>query len=220
MTKFLLKLFNYSILPFLIFLFLSTQAQEDWKLSSTKEGIEVYTKLPPHSSFKAIKTVLTVNAPLSNLAYVLMDVNKTVEWVYASKNCKTLKQYSSTDVVYYSEVIVPWPASNRDFAIRITLSQDPRTRVITIVAENKPTFLPEIPGLVRIQESSGKWMITPLANGLSRIEYILQVNPGGNVPAWLVNLFATHGPFESFKNLRTQVKKKEYEGKKLAGVKD
>lgn len=211
---------RYFLLIQLMWCTISVKCQDDWTLNTIKDGIEVYTKLPAHSSFKAIKTVLTVDAPLSRLAYVLMDVNRTGEWVYASKNCRTLKQYSPSDVVYYSEVIVPWPASNRDFAIRITLTQDPISKIITILAENKPKFLPEISGLVRIQESSGKWVITPLANGLNRIEYFLQVDPGGYVPAWLVNLFATHGPLESFKGLRTQVKKKDYDGKKLVGIKD
>jgi hypothetical protein len=202
------------VLPILSF------SQENWQFNSKKEGIEVYTMLPANSSFKAIKTALTVDASLSKLAYVLMDVEKTGDWVYQSKNCKTLKQYSPSDVIYYSEVIVPWPFNNRDFAIRITLTQDKATKIITVIAENKPDFLPQKPGLVRIQSSNGKWVITPLANGKTRIEYLLQVDPGGNIPAWLVNLFATKGPYESFKGLREQVKKKEYDGKHLTGIKD
>jgi hypothetical protein len=149
-----------------------------------------------------------------------MDVNRTNEWVYAAKNCKILKQYSPTDLIYYSEVVVPPPFNNRDFAIRITMTQDKITRNITVIADSKPDFLPEKPGLVRIHQSIGKWQITPVANGLTKVEYILQVDPGGAIPAWLVNLFATKGPFESFKGLREQVKKKDYDGKKLSGIRD
>jgi hypothetical protein len=215
-----LRIFTIALMFFYLFLFVSAIAQEKWKFNGVKEGIELYTKLDPNASFKTIKTVLTVDAPLSKIAWVLMDVNRTDEWVYAAKNCKTLKQYSATDLIYYSEVVVPPPFNNRDFAIRITLTQDKSTKQITVLADSKPDFLPEKPGLVRIHQSTGKWLISPMPNGLTRVEYILQVDPGGLIPAWVVNLFATKGPFESFKGLREQIKKKDYDGKKLAGIRD
>ncbi|MBZ4171030.1 hypothetical protein JYG45_24340, partial [Escherichia fergusonii] len=84
----------------------------------------------------------------------------------------------------------------------IGISQDVQSKAVTILAQNKPTYLPEKKNIVRIQQSSGKWLISPLNNGLTRIEYVLQVDPGGWLPAWLVNLFAARGPYESFKNLR------------------
>jgi hypothetical protein len=34
-----------------------------------------------------------------------------------------------------------------------------------------------------------------------QIMYTFEANPGGSVPAWLVNSFADKGPFESFKKL-------------------
>jgi hypothetical protein len=37
--------------------------------------------------------------------------------------------------------------------------------------------------------------------------YTFETDPGGNVPAWLVNSFADKGPFESFKKLGELLKK-------------
>ena len=74
--------------------------------------------------------------------------------------------------------------------------------------------------IVRIQESYSKWVITPLQNGQVKIEYELRVDPGGKVPVWLINMFATKGPFETFKKLREQVKKPFYSHISLPFIKD
>jgi hypothetical protein len=46
----------------------------------------------------------------------------------------------------------------------------------------------------------------PSSNSIS-IVYILEADPGGSVPAWMVNMFIDKGPFESFKKLSGLLKK-------------
>jgi hypothetical protein len=191
-----------------------------WKLHAEKDGVQVFTQPVNNSAFKAVKAVGVVEASMSRIAYVLMDVKTTKEWVYGTKVCTLLKQMTPSDLIYYSEVDLPWPVSNRDFIIRITLSQDPKTRVMTIVAENMPTYISEKNGIIRIQRSSGLWHITPVDATHVRVEYTLQVDPGGWIPAWLVNMVASTGPYQSFIGLRKQVKKEKYGDARLEGITD
>lgn len=195
-------------------------AQNNWELKQDKEGIKVYTKNMDNSAFRAIKTVCTIDATPSVLTAVLLDINNSTEWVYATKKAVLLKQPSPDELYYYSEIAVPWPVSNRDFIVRLKVTQDERTRAVTVVADNQPTYLPENKNIVRVPQSYSKWVIEPLPNNQVKIEYILQVDPGGTVPAWLINLFATKGPFESFKSLREQVKKPVYKQARLAFIKN
>ena len=37
--------------------------------------------------------------------------------------------------------------------------------------------------------------------------YIFEIDPGGSVPAWFVNMFADKGPYETFKQLAETLKK-------------
>lgn len=208
---------TYSLLlliPFYCF------SQNEWSLKLDKEGIKVYTKNAENSAFKAVKTTCTIATSLTKLTAVLLDINSSKDWVYATKSCTILKQPSPSELFYHSEVNIPWPVNNRDFIVRLKVTQDPVTRVVTVDGENKPTYLPENKGVVRIQHCYSKWIITPEANGQVKIEYVLQVDPGGMVPAWLINLFATKGPFESFKSLRLQVKKPAYNHVSLPFIKD
>lgn len=206
-----LMLFSFSSL---------TNAQDDWVLKSNRDGIKVYTKNLDNSPFKAIRTICTIDASLSRLTAVLLDINSTADWVYGTKSCTLLKQVSSSELFYYSEIEIPWPVSNRDFIVKLKVTQDPQTKIVTVDGDNMPNMLPENKNIVRIQKSFSRWLITPVSSNKVQVEYILQVDPGGSVPAWLINLFATNGPFESFKKLREQVKKPLYDAIRLPFIKD
>ena len=192
----------------------------EWCLKQDREGIKVYTKNLVNSPFKSVKAVCTIDASLSSLTAVLMDINSTTDWVYSTKSCTLLKQSSPSELFYYSEVSIPWPVSNRDFIVRLAVYQDSKTKAVTVLGENKPKYLPENKNIVRIPKSYSKWLITPLSNKHVQIEYVLEVDPGGNVPAWLINMFATKGPFETFQKLRNQVKKATYSQVSLPFIRD
>jgi hypothetical protein len=201
-------------------LFHMASAQKKWKLISEKDGIYVYIQNLENSKFKAVRAVCTVDCGVTKLSYVLMDVSNTKDWVYATKICKLLKKMSPTDIFYYSEVELPWPVSNRDFIIRITLTQDEKTKIARIVAENHPEYVPEKKNVIRIPKSAGNWTLTPLGDGRTKVEYVIHVDPGGSVPAWMVNMLADVGPHSSFTKLKKEVKKEKYNGVKLDGISD
>lgn len=188
---------------------LITYGQTNWTLKNDKDGIKIYTKTIENSDYKGIKVKCSLPATLSQFTAVIMDVNTAGEWLYATKSSTLLKQVSPGEVYYYSEVSLPWPVNNRDFICHLTASQDPRTKVVTIDGPVVPDYMPAKNGIVRVTQSSGKWLITPNGSNVD-IEYTLEANPGGSLPAWLVNLFVTKGPMESFKKLKVQVNKPQY----------
>ena len=194
--------------------------QEDWKLSSSKEGMSVYTKTFPDSKFKAIKVEVSLDATLSQLVAVVLDVNTGADWVYATKSSVLLKRVSPSEVIYYSEIKLPWPVHNRDFIAQLKASQDPATRVVTIYGPVVPDFIPVKKDIVRVSKSEGKWVITPIAKGRVKLEYTIRLDPGGDLPAWLFNLFVTKGPAESFENLKLQLKKPQYANAHLPFITD
>lgn len=195
-------------------------AQTGWKLKTDKDGVQVYLQTGGTASFKPVKTVTVVSASLTKVAAVLLDVMRTPEWVYGTKLCSILKQESPASLYYYAEISMPWPVKNRDFIIKISMSQHEQTKVITVLAENKPDYLPVKSNLVRIQHSAGRWTITPLPDGKVKIEYVLEVDPGGILPASIVNMFSFDGPFRSFKHLQERVNLPAYTNAKFAFIKD
>ena len=202
--------FHLTVVLFGVFGYWPVHGQENWKLKSDRDGIAIFLRSLPDSKFKAVKVECELAATLSQLVAVILDVNTGDQWVYSTKSSVLLKQVSPSELYYYSEVNIPWPASNRDFIAHLIAVQDPKSKVVTIYGPTVPDYVPVKNDIVRITQSEGKWVITSTGPHKIKVEYTLQVDPGGNIPAWLINLFAAKGPYESFKSLRAQLQKPAY----------
>ena len=193
--------------------------QTEWKLDRDKEGIKVYSSPYPESRIKALRVVCTVESTLSQLAAVLMDINNQDEWFYHTKS-SILKEVSPSELFYYSELSLPFPMSNRDFIEHIIISQNPVTRVMTMIVQNLPDFIPAKKGVVRVLNSQCKWVVTPLTDKSLLVEFTLFADPAGSIPVWLVNAMSYYGPYETFKKLKNQLLKPEYQNVSLAFIKN
>jgi ribosome-associated toxin RatA of RatAB toxin-antitoxin module len=191
-------------------------AQNDWTLKTEKEGIKIYTSQVPDSKIKAIKVEANFNASASQMVALLMDVKTSPDWVYHVKSAILVRQVSPSELYYYSEVNLPWPATNRDFVAHLTVTQNPDTKVVTIDAPAVTGFVPLKEGVVRVSDSKGKWIITPLGPDQIKVEYTIHVDPAGSLPSWMVNMFATEGPLKIFRNMRLQLQKQVYRNIELA----
>jgi ribosome-associated toxin RatA of RatAB toxin-antitoxin module len=185
-------------------------AQEEWTFNNEKDGIKIYTNKASNLRVKPVKVECTFNATASQLVAILMDIKAYPEWIYHTKQSSIIKQVSPEELYYYSEVNVPWPAQNRDFVAHVTVSQNPETKVVTFEAPSVKGMVPEKKGLFRINQSKGKWIITPVGNNQVKVVYLLVIDPDGSAPTWLINMFAAEGPMQSFKNLKIQLQKPAY----------
>jgi hypothetical protein len=183
-------------------------AQNTWELNTEKDGIKVYTSIVPDSKIKAVKVEGTFNTTPAQVVALLMDVNTAVDWIYHTKSSVLLKKVSATELYYYSEINLPWPTTNRDFVAHLTATQNPETKIVTIEGPVVSGFVPPKQGVVRITDANGKWTITPIANNVVKVEYTIHLDPGGSLPSWLVNMFATEGPVKIFKGMKAQLQKR------------
>ena len=202
---------NTAIL-FLAFWFFGTiaSAQADWVLATKEQGIQVFVKEVAGSKIKSLKLNCEIDANISQVVGLLLDIPATAEWMPNTKSCFITRQISAGELYYYSEVNLPWPLNNRDFVSHLRVLQDPVTQVVTIDAQAVPEQLPPRKGIVRIRQSKGRWIIKPLNKGRVQLEYILMVDPGGSIPATLINYFATDAAVEVIKNMQKMVSSPKY----------
>ena len=191
---------------------------QEWKLNSSKDGITSYTREVPGSKINALKMESDFDGTASQLVAVILDIKGCTNWLYSTKSCAVVNTVSPSELYYYSEIIFPWPTANRDFVSHLKVTQDPASKIVTINAENVAMFVPEKKGIVRINQSVGKWTIRTIAKNRIHVVYELQVNPGGSLPSWLVNMLSVKGPYESFKKLREQAKKPVYANARFAFI--
>ena len=76
---------------------------------------------------------------------------------------------------------------------------------MNIISVSNKNYGPPVKDLVRIPYSKGAWYVTTVSNKIIHLNYVLEVDPGGSVPAWILNLFSTKGPLETFKNLKNKM---------------
>jgi ribosome-associated toxin RatA of RatAB toxin-antitoxin module len=186
------------------------EAQSIWKLSEEKDGVKIYTRPIENSKINAIKVEFNLSASPEQLAALLMDIEHSDEWLYHCKYSRVIKSVSRNEFYYYTQVSVPWPVKDRDFVSHCVIQQNPKSKVITIDAPAIGGMVPEDDNLVRITKASSKWTLYPDGMKNTKVNYELEVDPGGSIPAWLVNLFSSQGPVESYKKLKLQINKPQY----------
>ncbi|MEO7924848.1 MAG: START domain-containing protein [Chitinophagaceae bacterium] len=194
------------VLFFFLFAFICS-GQYNWKLEKDKEGIKVFTSDVAHSPFKAIKVECTLKGSYTKLLTILGRVSDFSDWIYNTKLTKMVKQINANDFTYYSETHLPWPMANRDVVIRVRVKTDSLPNFLTIAGNDESNEVIEIPGKVRVKHYKSYWKVTAPAPGSIRIFYILELDPGGSIPAWIANMFADKGPYGTFANLAEQLKK-------------
>lgn len=192
----------------------------DWQLRKSENGILVYTRTSESSAFKELKSVCHVKTSLSGIVALLNDWDSYPQWVYRCGKSATLKKISETELIHYQTVVAPWPVDSRDFVVNVNMEQDPSTKVVTIVSTCKPAYIPKVAGYVRITEFKASWTLIPQKDGMVEVVYQLLVNPGGYVPAWLVNLAVIDGPYETTLHFKEWVLKKKYQDALVPAIKD
>lgn len=180
----------------------NAHAQVEWKRVAVRNGIKVYAKTVPDSKIKAMKAECVLDAGVDEVVALLLDVQAAERWVCHTKSCKLIKKVSDTELLYHTEVSLPWPLDNRDFVTHLRVIKAENNPIVTIEAPAIPGIMPLREGVVRISTSINRWVLHPLPNARVRVEYMLQVDPGGHVPTHVVNMFACRAPIETFQNMR------------------
>jgi hypothetical protein len=181
----------------------------EWKLAKNVNGITLYTASDPAYAVKGVKAELEFDARLPQLIAVVMDVDHYSGWVYQCKQSKLLKRLSKQELIYYHVTDAPWPVDDRDLISKFSIKKNSPNEV-EITSGNLDNYMPVQPGFVRVKKTNAYWKFTQQANGKVHAEYRLFLDPGGSVPAWIMNLFITNGPYETFLNMKKQVNDPQY----------
>ncbi len=191
-----------------------------WELKKDKDGILVYSGSIVNSNIKAVKATCTLPARLTELAELLLDAGARKQWVYNVITTYLVKQLTPNEQVYYSEMSMPWPMSNRDAVVLMKITQNPVSKVMQAHMSVTEGYVAVSKEKIRIPFLDVRWTVTPTGKGQVHVEYIAQADPGGSVPSWVVNMFSSKGPYESFQALRTLLLTRKYTGESIDFVVD
>lgn len=191
-----------------------------WALKKNEHGITVYTREVSGSSIRELKAITHFDSKLSPLITLIKDVPEHPAYIYRCQSARVIKAPNDHELYYYHDTYAPWPVDNRDIVIYYHISQDPRTKVVTIASHAVDGLVPETEGKVRVHDFKASWVLTPAKDGTVNGEYYLYVDPGGNVPAWLINLFVVDGPYNSILKMKELLAQEKYQSAKIPFIHD
>ena len=180
---------------------------QDWNLVKSAEGIDVYTRDNPNSNFNAFRAEMTVLSTVSEIEYILKNLDKYKHVFPDTEELIILKRINQNKHIQYSHTNAPWPVSDRDGVFEVSIEVNDSDGSLYSKAKALPDYIPEKQGIVRIQKSTSSWRVVPKANGKIHITYEVEAEPGGNIPEWLANSAASELPFDTFKNLKAELQK-------------
>ncbi|GMQ30964.1 START domain-containing protein [Algoriphagus confluentis] len=186
-----------------LFLSLGTSLaqQKDCELRKSTGDLEVYTCKMEGSKINSIQASFQVNVPFSVLAEVLLDWENFNLWQYKIRKAELLQAISKEELIYRAELDAPWPVADRDLILHLKMAPGTKPGEYVFSTVGRPDFIPLREGFVRVPVSDGRWTIQVHGKDRLEVNHVLSVDPGGSIPAWLLNLSLAEGPFETYSNL-------------------
>lgn len=197
---------------FVLSLFISNPIYaQNWQFKKEENGIQVYVRPIKNANhnLKELKITKTFRGDLNTIAALLTDVASYPNWVYKCALSKTLREKSAWDIHFYSETELPWPLQNRDVVLHSKMYLDEKG---ALVSESRSVdgIEKKKKDIIRVPYLHSVWTFEPKGNGLVKMTYILNSEPGGKIPDWLVNLAIDEGPVQTIKRFLSLLENEKY----------
>ncbi|MCB0603126.1 MAG: hypothetical protein KDC28_17935 [Saprospiraceae bacterium] len=172
---------------------------------TSDKDMMVYTRLTPSSSIKELRIDFEMTGTVAGVMEVLDDVEGYSHWVYKCEEPERITTISGQEFYYYVQTDMPFPASDRDLIIRSRHQIDPATGIYRAHSLAAPAYLPDREGMVRVRNFESYWTVKPAGTGRVSIDYRVRTDPGGSIPAWIINLGISVGPVKTMDQLAAAV---------------
>ena len=177
-----------------------------WQQHHEKSGIQVLSADVQGSPYKAIRGIMEAPHSIAHCIDIIGDGNRLQEWV---EGCGLSAQHETVnDTQFIVQLIysVPWPLKN---VISTELNTLAWNEEKTCVQLHYQTATPQHPSEKQhlkkchsMQHTVGVWVINRIDDNNSLITHTGYANPGGKIPATLLNSSAFSGQESSFVQLR------------------
>jgi hypothetical protein len=201
---------RHSILIILLSLaFLNQAKSQSWNFVKEKDGIKIYTGEVAGKALKSYIGVADINAPADRVFALIEDVNNTDWWDKHLTRIKVLHYEKNRRAKYYLVFDLPWPVSDRDLCVDVTVTTDSVTGESKITAVPLPGVIPEQDNLVRIKDYMQTWTVTPAGKEVTHVKIEGKVDPAGSIPDWVSNMVIIDSPIKAISGVRKRTEKQE-----------
>lgn len=182
----------------------SPMATTDWVSAKDEDGIKVYTREVDGWDVEEFKVISVFKAKRYLIYNAIIDVVNYPNWYPDIMESELCKKVSDTEFYCYSKLDIPWPSTDRDGECHIKVTHNSEEKVTLIELNVCEKYKPRYDGYVRMTRGKGFWKLTSKGEG-TVVHYQYLSDPGGSIPAWIINMFIVDNPFNTVKALRQKV---------------
>lgn len=187
-------------------LFLTPDKKNNWTLRVTEDGISVYTRAVANSPIDECRAVTTLsNTTLTKALDIILDVNNYPTLYPDCSNAQVLLQKGKYYDIHYFAMKAPWPVKDRDAVYESTTTLSDDGKHALVVLKSVSDYLEEKKNFVRIRKGDATWELQVTGANTLRVSYWFLADPGGGIPAWLINSAMVSSPLKTLQNLRKRV---------------
>ncbi len=189
----------------------TTGSAGPWKLTRNQDGIKSYARSVPGSKILELKAITVINARMEVIGEVLRDVPSSPKWVADCSEASIIRTLGRNDMIVHTLLNFPAPVSDRDLVVKSTTTYllDRARGIITITSVKDPAAPPR-PGVVRMTNFSGKYVLEYITREKTGIIYSYRADPAGNIPAFMVNMAGRDSLFKTLKGLKKMASNPKY----------
>lgn len=197
---------------------LVVSAAEAPKLSLHRNNIKVWTYQTKNNPVFQYKAETTFDVPLERAVAVVLDVERTPQWVpYVGKAQLLSRDEKRGEFTLYMVLDFPFPLKDRDVVIKGKMSKN-ADGSISIKNNAIKNNYPEQPDVIRLTRYEGDWTFQKLANNKVKVSTTGYADPAGAIPLSFVNMFVQQQPYQMLMKMKKEVNNPLYVQPKLPDV--
>jgi len=186
---------------------------QDWDLKKEVEGIKAYHQEVNSTKFKRYKIETEIKGTLESLVAILQDIDIYTDIFSDLRDAELIKSKDQNHLELLLRTKTPFPVKDRFSYSQTLYSYDTARKSVIIDIECLDNSVLDSYGDkgILITDCNGSWKLTDLGNGKIYVEHEFYADPGGIVPAWIVNKRTIDSPIKTIKAIRKLVKKSKYQ---------
>ena len=146
-----------------------------------------------------------LEAGIDVVGSVLQDISAYPQWVARCRESVVLKEINRNTTVFYTVIDTPRPFKDRDIILSNTTVYHPDEGLVEI---NFNVFNQE--EYCRVSQFSSQYLIEPLGPDRTRVTFVFNGDPGGNIPVTIANWVESRTyPHAIIMGLREMVRKRK-----------
>lgn len=178
-----------------------------WIQKKDKDGIKVFVRKVEGIQFKEFLGVTVMDTTPEKLNAIISDVPNQVNWMCDMVEAKVVKDHPVNPIQY--NVITAPLVSNRDVVLQTRVVKSPG-KIIRYFQGITMDSIPPKKGIVRMPRMVGMWIFESVGKNQTKVTYQNLADPGGSLPAGLVNLLVVKQPFVSLEGMRKQLENPKF----------